>query len=171
MKKPHSFEVTIRNQPKTSLKEAKIRPVTLQDGMRVVALTQSFFPDHDRAVFEEMIVPFLKDSQPSVIFLLGGIIHDEAFRNLVEDEDQFLHKAAPAPEILAAKEAGIHFEEQVLALGKSCGDFIKSLADAGNARVIYIPTATAPSMPTEVEIMRFIHHKKAQIDAFAEKHP
>lgn len=170
MSKGTSYKsVVVKEDPKTSLVEAGIYPLTLADGMKVVAIGHTYFPNHDRSL-NEVVLQYLRDTRPAVVFLLGGIIDEEPFRSLVEEEDNYLHDVPDAPEVAAARhEEG--FEAQILALGKSCGGFIKSFAEASGGKVIYIPSATHLSMPNEVRLMEFIQRRKSELDGWTENHP
>src|SRR5215471_5729257 len=161
--------VVVKEDPKTSLWEAGIYPLTLKDGMKVVAIAHTYFPNHDRSL-HETVLRYLRDTRPAVVFLLGGIIDEEPFRSLVEEEDNYLHDIPDTPELAAARHKE-GFEAQILALGKSCGDFIKSFAEASGGKVIYIPSATHLSMPNEVRLMEFIQRRKKELDAWSDNHP
>jgi len=161
--------VVVKEDSKTSLRSAKIHPLTLQDGMRIVALGHLYFPYHDRSVFEQ-VLQYLRDTRPEVVMLMGGIVSEDAFRSLADTEDNYLHDTPEVPEVIAAREAG-SFEDQVLALGKTCGDFVKSIQEAAGGTVVYVPSATHLSMPNEVRLMEYIQFKKRYLDQWSSKHP
>jgi len=161
--------VVVKEDPKTSLAEAGINDVTMPDGSRVVAFGHAFFPNHDRAL-HGLILEYLADVKPALVILQGGMIDENAFRALAEDEDNYLHDFPDSPEVAAARELG-SFEKQVLDLGEKCGDYIKSFANASGGKVIYIPSATHLSMGNEVRLMDFIKSKKQALDSWSANHP
>ncbi len=170
MSKSTGFKsVVVKEDAKTSLAEAGIYNLTLESGRRIVALAHMFFPDHDRAMFK-VVLQYLKAAKPDVVFLLGGIVNEEAFKALVEVEVNYLHEFDDAPEVIEARKAGL-FEDRVLALGKSCGNFIRQIQKASGGSVFYVPSATHLSMPNEVRLMEFIQAKKAYLDNWAANHP
>ncbi|GEM_PF-546227 len=160
--------IVVKEDPKTSLAEAGIYPLQLENGMKVVCLAHAYFPNHDRNLLE-LIMQYLRDYQPDVVILLGGMIDESAFKSLIEDEANYLHEYPDAPEVSAARLAP-GFEAQVMALGKTCGDFIKSFAEASGGHVIYIPSATHLSMPNEVRLMEAIQRKKKVLDNWSSNH-
>jgi hypothetical protein len=162
--------IVVKEDAKTSLKEAGVNTLRLENGMRVVALGHAYFPNHDRSL-HALLLQYLRDTQPDAVILLGGMVDEGAFRSLVDEEDNYLHEFADAPEVDAARAVEGGFEEKVLALGKSCGDFIRSFADASGGKVIYIPSATHLSMGNEVRLMEYIQRKKKVLDAWSAKHP
>lgn len=161
--------VVVKEDPKTSLVEAGIHPLTLADGMRVVALGHAFFPNHDRNL-HEVILRYLRDTRPEAVLLLGGMIDENAFKDLIDQEDNYLHEYEDAPEVAAARVAG-SFEKQILSLGKACGEYIKSFADASGGVVVYVPSATHLSMPNEVRLIEAIQRKKKVLDNWSANHP
>ena len=104
-KATHFKSVVVKEDPKTSLKEAGINTLTLPNGSRVVALGHLYFPHHDRSMVE-VVLEYLRATKPAVVFLLGGIVDEEAFKEFGEDQDNYLHQASDAPEVLEALEAG-----------------------------------------------------------------
>ncbi len=170
MSKNTSFKsVVVKEDAKTSLAEAGVYNLTLESGRKIVTLAHLFFPDHDREMFK-VVLKYLEKTKPDVVFLLGGIVNEEAFKSLVEVEVNYLHEYEDAPEVIEARKAGM-FEDQVLKLGKSCGNFIRKIQKASGANVFYIPSATHLSMPNEVRLMEFIQAKKAYLDQWAANHP
>lgn len=166
MSKATSFKkVTVREDAKTSLAEAGIFEMQLPDGMRVAALGYMYYPHHDRNLVES-VLQYLRDSKPGVVFLLGGVIDEDAFKAFGEDQDNYLHAYEPAPEVAEAMAAG-GFEDQVLKLGETCGKFIESIQEASGGQVIYIPSATHLSMSNEVRIMEWIQVSKRIRDSWA----
>jgi hypothetical protein len=141
----------------------------LKDGMRVVALAHMYFPHHDRSMVEQ-VLNYLRDTKPEVVFLLGGIVDEDAFKRFGEDEENYLHDYPDAPEVAEAMAAG-GFEDQVLALGEMCGKFIEQFQEASGGKVIYIPSATHLSMPNEIRLMEWIQQTKRVWDAWVVGHP
>lgn len=160
--------VVVKEDPKTSLAEAGISSLRLTNGMRVVTVGHANYPNHDRPIYAQ-VLNYLRDSKPAVTILLGSMIDEDAFRALLEEEENYLHEVPDAPEVQAAR-ALQGMENQVMALGKSCGDFIKSFADASGGRVIYIPSATHLSMGNEVRIIEAIQQKKRVLDNWSANH-
>lgn len=170
MSKSTQFKsVVVKEDPKTSLAESGIYDLTLPDGARVVALGHAFFPNHDRSL-HQLVLQYLRDAKPAVVLLLGGMVDENAFRSLADDEENYLHDFPDAPEVDEARQEG-SFEKQVLALGESCGDFIRSFAQASGGKVVYIPSATHLSMPNEVRLMEFVQFKKRVLDNWSANHP
>lgn len=165
----HHKRVTVKEDPKTSLHEAGIYPMQLKDGMRVVALAHMYFPHHDRSMVEQ-VLNYLRDTKPEVVFLLGGIVDEDAFKRFGEDEENYLHDYPDAPEVAEAMAAG-GFEDQVLALGEMCGKFIERFQEASGGKVIYIPSATHLSMPNEIRLMEWVQQTKRVWDAWVVGHP
>jgi len=161
--------VVVKEDSKTSLKAAGIHPMTLADGTKIVALAHLYYPYHDRSLVD-VVMKYLRETKPELVFLLGGIVAEDAFRTLVDEEINFLHDQPEVPEVVAAQHAGL-FEEQVIALGKTCGDFIKSIQRASGGNVIYVPSATHLSMPNEVRLMEFLDFKKRNFDDWSANHP
>lgn len=169
-KATHYKSVVVKEDQKTSLAEAGIAELELEDGMRAVALAHVFFPHHDRGMFE-LVLQYLRDTKPEVVFLLGGMISEEAFRSLGEDKQHHLHDGvADVPEIIEAKQAG-GFEDMVLKLGELCGKFLESIQEASGGKVFYIPSATHLSMPNEIRIMEWIQVTKRNRDGWSSNNP
>lgn len=169
MAKPTKFKsVVVKEDPKTSLSEAGISPLTLANGMRVVVIAHAFFPNHDRSL-HQLVLQYLRDTRPQAVIMLGGMIDEDAFKSLCEDETNYLHDFPEAPEVATARQAG-GFEAQIMALGKSCGDFIRSFAEASGGQVIYIPSATHLSLPNEVRLMEAIQRHKDSMDEWSANH-
>ncbi|MBX9671609.1 MAG: hypothetical protein K2X93_28730 [Candidatus Obscuribacterales bacterium] len=161
--------VTVKEDPKTSLAEAGISPMTLKDGMRAVAIAHMYYPHHDRSMVE-LVLQYLRDVRPEVVFLLGGIIDEDSFKQFNEVEENYLHDYPDTPEVLEAMAAG-GFEDQVLKLGEMCGKFIEQFQVASGGKVIYIPSATHLSMPNEIRLMEWIQQTKRTLDAWSVSHP
>src|SRR5579885_1762126 len=143
--------------------------MTLKDGMRVVALGHMYFPHHDRSMVE-CVLQYIRDSKPDVVFLLGGIIDEDAFKRFGEDEANYLHDYPDAPEVDEALAAG-GFEDQVLHLGESCGRFIERFQEASGGKVIYIPSSTHLSMSNEIRLMEWVQATKRFRDGWCKDHP
>lgn len=161
--------ITVKEDPKTSLAEAGIYNLKLTNGQKAVAVAHLYFPHHDRNLVD-LVLQYLRDTKPEVVFLLGGIVDEEAFKDLGDTEANYLHATPDSPEVAAAREAGL-FQDQVLALGASCGAFIRSFQEASGGKVIYIPSATHLSMPNEVRVMEYIQQKKLSLDRWQQNHP
>ncbi len=165
----HFKSVVVKEDPKTSLKEAGIFRMTLKNGMRAVAIGHLYYPHHDRNLVE-LLHRYLRATKPEVIFMLGGMVDEDAFKSFGEDKSNYLHDFPDAPEVQECMEAG-GFEDQVLALGEKCGAFISSFAEASGGKVIYVPSATHLSMPNEIRLMEWIQGTKRFRDNWAALHP
>lgn len=167
------LNITVAAKLRTSLQEAGIYDLHLENGQKVFAIGHTFFPDHDRKIFDGIIVPVLQREKPDVIFVLGGGIHDNAFQDIAPkraDKTSAIHHHPSTPEVLAAMAAGASTERQIMHLGAAAGDFYRSLsAAAGGATVLYIPSA-APAIPSEAELMKFLYYTQMKLDAFYDKH-
>lgn len=165
----HFKRVVVKEDPKTSLHEAGISPMTLKDGMRAVAIAHMYYPHHDRSMVE-LVLKYLRDTRPEVVFMLGGIIDEDSFKRFGEVEENYLHDYPDTPEVAEAMAAG-GFEDQVLKLGEMCGKFIEQFQVASGGKVIYIPSATHLSMPNEIRLMEWIQQTKRVWDAWVVAHP
>lgn len=166
-----SFSVSITPLVKTCAEEAGIYDLDLPDGTRVVALAHAFWPSHDRPLVAA-VQKYLREKRPELVILLGGMLHEEAFKQIVDGQDevkQILHTSTIA-EIAKVREEHEGMEERFLALAKMGGEFIASFAEASGGKVIYIPSVTG-IMPNEIDIMRFVLTQKERADKWAEKHP
>lgn len=166
------LNITVAAKLRTSLPEAGIYNLDLQDGQKVFAIGHPFFPDHDRKLFDGIIFPVLQREKPDVIFVLGGGVHDNAFQDIAPkraEKTSAIHHHPPTPEVIAAMAAGASTEKQIMHLGAQAGDFYRSLsAAAGGATVLYIPSA-APLLPSEAELMKFLYYTQLKLDAFYDK--
>jgi hypothetical protein len=170
MAQSHVYKrITVKGDSTTSFRDAKIHPLTLANGMRIVALGHIYYPYHDRNLVEQ-VLQYLRDTKPEVVLLMGGIISEDAFKTLMDTEDNYLRNIAEVPEVLEAQQA-VSFEEQVLSLGATCGNFVKSIQEAAGGTVIYVPSWTHLSMPNEVRLMEAIQTKKRFLDAWASRNP
>jgi hypothetical protein len=143
--------------------------MTLKDGMRVVAVGHLFFPHHDRSMVEQ-VLQYIRDSRPDVVFLLGGIVDEDAFKRFGEDEKNYLHDYPDADEVADALAAG-GFEDQVLRMGELCGRFIERFQEASGGKVVYVPSATHLSMPNEIRLMEWVQQTKRVRDSWVVSHP
>lgn len=166
------LNITVAAKLRTSLNEAGIYGLDLADGQKVFAIGHSFFPDHDRKLFDGIIKPVLQREQPDVIFVLGGGIHDNAFQEIAPkkaDKTSAIHHHPKTPELIAAMAAHASVEQQIMHLGAAAGNFYRELsAAAGGATVLYIPSA-APALPSEAELMKFLYFTQMKLDAIYEK--
>jgi hypothetical protein len=166
-----SFQVSIRPLVKTCPEEAGIGELTLPNGTRIVAIGQAFWPSHDRTLVDA-VHKFLRTYRPEVVVLLGGMLHEEAFKQAVEDQDDVAKlictsRIAEIDKVRAEHEG---MEERFLALAAMGGDFIASFAESSGGHVFYIPSVTG-MLPNEIDIMRFVLTQKDRADAWADKHP
>jgi hypothetical protein len=166
-----TFQVSIRPLVKTCPEEAGIGELTLPNGTRIVALGQAFWPSHDRTLVE-LVHKFLREYRPEVVVLLGGMLHEEAFKQIVEDQDDVakLICTSKIPEIEAVRRDHEGMEERFLALAEKGGEFIASFAESSGGHVFYIPSVTG-MLPNEIDIMRFVLTQKDRADKWADKHP
>lgn len=166
-----SFQVSIQPLVKTCNEEAGIFDLDLSDGTRIMAIAHAFWPSHDRALVAA-VKKVLADKRPDVLIMLGGMLHEEAFKQVVDGQDEVarLVSKTQIPEITSIREEHEGLEDRFLALAKAGGEFIASFVDAGAKHVVYIPSVTGV-MPNEIDIMRFVLSQKAKADRWAEKHP
>lgn len=159
--------VNVQWNPRTSLKEAGIYKLKLESGARVLAIANLFFPHHDRELVE-LIQRFIKDSRPELIIMLGGMFDPEAFVSLWTNKQTYLHQYEDAPEVASAREeAG--FEDKILRLARSCGEFLKSFSEIACSKVFYIPSTTTLGMSSEVQLMDWIQTEKKRRDQISER--
>jgi len=163
-------KVVVREDAKTSLRAAKIHPLTLKHGQKIVAAAHLYFPYHDRSMFETWL-KFLEEQKPAVVLLLGGIVSEDAFKALWEDEDNYLHDYPEVPEVQEAKEAGL-FEDRVMTLANRIREelFVR-IAKASGATVIWDPSWTHLSMANEVRTVEWIQSTKRFLDGWTQNHP
>lgn len=166
-----SFSVTIRPQVKTCPEEVGIYDLTLADGTKVVAIGHTYWPSHDRSLVETL-KRYLAQARPDVIFFLGGALHEEAFKQVVDDNDlaRKLVGAEVPPELEEVMSAHEGMEDRFLALARMGGKFIAEFAECSGAHLYYIPSVTG-TMPNEIDIHRFVLEQKLRADAWADKHP
>ncbi len=167
----NSFQVAIRPLVKTCPEETGINRLSLPDGTKILVLAHAYFPSHDREL-HSAVLKLLKAERPEITIMLGGMIHEEAFKAVVDDEDVVtkLTKAFVPPEIASIMEKHDGIEKRFLTLGKLGGDYIASFAKASGGHVYFIPSVTG-MMPNEVDIMRFVLEQKERLDAWADRHP
>lgn len=165
----NSFQVAIRPLVKTCPEETGMSRLSLPDGTKILVLAHAYFPSHDREL-HTAVLKLLKEERPEVTILLGGMIHEEAFKAVVDDEDVVtkLTKAYIPPEITAIMDEHDGIEKRFLALGRAGGRFISEYAAASGGHVYYIPSVTG-MLPNEVDIMRFVLEQKERLDTWAEK--
>jgi hypothetical protein len=177
--------VNVRPSVKTCPEEAGVAELNLEDGTKVFVLGHIFYPSHDRpaiAAIHKMLRDQrdLEASRPEaernriVVMLMGGILHEEAFKQVIDEQDHAtkLLRTKVVPEIAAIREQyrDGSFEDRFLALAKLGGEFIASFAESCGGHVIYVPSVTG-MLPNEVDFMRFVLEKKAQLDKRADKFP
>ncbi len=166
-----SFSVAIRPQVKTCPEEVGIYTLGLENGTRIVVIGHTYWPSHDHNLVETL-KKFLAASRPDVIVFLGGAIHEEAFKAVVDDNDlttKLIGADVPKEldEVMKAHEG---MEERFLELARRGGKFIAEFAEISGAHMYYIPSATG-SMPNEIDIQRFVLEQKERADAWADRHP
>jgi len=171
MAKSTNFKrVVVKEDPKTSLRAAKIHPMRLADGRKIVALGHMFWPYHDRSMFET-ILQYLRDEKPDVVFLLGGMVSESAFKSLWDQEDIYLHDYPEVPEVLEAQEAGL-FEDRIQCLADSAREnLFMRIQDASGGLVVWTPSCTHLSMENEVRITEWIQGTKRYLDGWMTNHP
>lgn len=160
--------VVVKEHAVQSLAEAGIYDLQLENGTKIVALANTLFPNHDENAVS-LILQHIEKTRPEVVFLLGHIVDEDSFRALADTEFNFLHRIKDA-EALANAIANDGFEEKVLSLGKSAGEFIKRFAAFG-ASVFYVPSWTNIGLPNELGIMDYVQMKKRFLDSWAANHP
>lgn len=167
----NSFQVAIRPLVKTCPEETGINRLSLPDGTKILVLAHAYFPSHDREL-HTAITKLLENEKPEVTVLLGGMIHEEAFKAVLDDEDTVtkLTKAYVPPEIQRIMSEHTGVEKRFLELAKMGGEYIAGFQKASGGHVYYIPSVTG-MLPNEVDIMRFVLEQKERLDAWADKHP
>lgn len=166
-----SFSVAIRPQVKTCPEEVGIFKLNLADGTKLVVIGHTYWPSHDHSLVETL-KKYLAKARPDVIIFLGGAIHEEAFKAVVDDDDlttKLIGAEVPAEleEVMKAHEG---MEERFLELARRGGRFIAQFAEVSGAHLYYVPSATG-SMPNEIDIHRFVHEQKDRADAWVDRHP
>lgn len=166
-----SFSVTIRPQVKTCPEEVGIYDLALPDGTKVVAIGHAYWPSHDRSLVETL-KKYLAATKPDVIFFLGGALHEEAFKQVVDDDDlaRKLVGAAVPPELTQVMDEHEGMEDRFLELARQGGRFIAEFAECSGAHLIYIPSVSG-AMPNEIDIHRFVLEQKMRADAYVDRHP
>lgn len=169
-----TVSVNIRPLIKTCVEEQGLGELTLKDGTRIVALAHTFWPNHDRSLMTA-VRALLADVKPDVVFFLGGALNEEAFKQVVDEQDRSRrlvaqHEAPELTKIRAEKESQ---EERFLALARGGGEFLADIQAAAGCHMYYIPATPAGggSMPNELGILDFVLGQKAKIDDWAERHP
>ncbi|MBY0546730.1 MAG: hypothetical protein K2W95_05530 [Candidatus Obscuribacterales bacterium] len=166
-----SFSVTIRPQVKTCPEEVGIFDLTLSDGTKVVAIGHTYWPSHDRSLVETL-KRYLAEAKPDLIFFLGGALHEEAFKQVVDDDDlaRKLVGAPVPPELQQVMADHEGMEDRFLELARQGGRFIAEFAECSGAHLIYIPSVSG-AMPNEIDIHRFVLEQKMRADAYVDRHP
>lgn len=166
-----AFQVSIRPLVKTCPEEAGIFDLELPNGTRVIAIAHALWPSHDRGLVDA-VKKLLADKRPAIVVMLGGMVHEEAFKHVVDADDVIarLVSTTQVPEIVQVRTEHEGMEERFLALAKLAGEFIASFAEVSGAHVVYIPSVTG-FMPNEIDIMRFVLTQKEKADNYAERHP
>jgi hypothetical protein len=166
-----TFSVSIRPLVKTCPEEAGIGELQLPNGTRIVTIGQAFWPSHDRTLVD-MVHEYLRKTRPEIVVMLGGMLHEEAFKQIVEDKDDVakLICTTKIPEIEKVRADHEGMEERFLALAHMGGEFIASFAKSSGGHVFYIPSVTG-MLPNEIDIMRFVLTQKERADKWADKHP
>src|SRR5580700_10211998 len=142
MAKGTSFKrVVVKEDAKTNMRAAKIHPLQLANGQKIVALGHLFYPYHDRSLFET-VLQYLEEVKPDVVILLGGIVAEDAFKSLWDVEDNYLHDYPEVAEVEEARDAG-GFEARVRALAARCRtDLFERIQKATGKLVIWDPSWT-----------------------------
>jgi hypothetical protein len=183
------LNVVVSPWHKTSLLEAGVYDLQLEEGAKFVALAHCQYPDHDRSLVEGIVYPFLEQYKPDAVFLLGGMIHDDAFNNFAPRDDKrvTVHQQPLAPEIVAVlskhlgtstkdskaaddgDELAYKFRDMVFNFGADhCGQFIDSFSQPASSQVFYIPSAS-PLLPNEAEIMNFLYYASKRVVGHLQK--
>jgi hypothetical protein len=160
--------VVVKEHPVQSVAEAGVYDLTLANGDRVVALANTLFPNHDEGTVE-LILNYIERKRPAAVILLGHIVDEDTFRSLADMEENYLHRLTDSKEFGEAM-AQDGFEDKVLTLARSCGDFIKRFAQFGST-VYYVPSWTNLGLPNELAIMDYVHMKKRYLDSWTANHP
>lgn len=166
-----AFTVSIKPQVKTCPEEVGIGKLTLPTGARIVVLAHAFYPSHDRSLMTA-VDKLLATEKPDAVILLGGMVHEDAFKVIADDEKNHFTKLTGVqmpPEITEILELD-GLEERFLALAKKSGEFIAHFAEVSGAHVYYVPTLTG-MLPNEIDIIRYVLEQKERADSFADQHP
>jgi len=163
--------VTVKEDPKTTLRSAKIHPLQLDHGKKIVALGYMYYPYHDRAMFE-LVLDYLRDEKPDVVLLMGGMVSEDAFKAAWDDEQgNLLHDTPEVREVLEAKDAGM-FEDRIKHLADRCREeFFMRIAEASGGLVIWDPAWVHKSMPNEYRMMEWIQNTKRALDKHMRNNP
>lgn len=173
------FTVSIRPLVKTCPEEVGIGKLSLPDGTPVIVVAHAFYPSHDRPLIEavkeylaDLKKKTAKNSPVPAIFMLGGMIHEDAFKVVVDDDQQFtqLTGVKMPPEIETIRERYEGLEDRFLALSRLSGKFIAEFAEVSGGHVYYIPSVTG-MLPNEIDIQRYVLEQKVRADKYADNHP
>lgn len=175
--------VNVRPNVKTCPEESGIAELALDEGTKIICLAHTFFPSHDRSAVAAILnmLRHQRDREAAkpaaerkkiVVMLLGGVIHEEAFKQVIDEQDEAtkLLKIKPVAEVTRIRKDNETFEDRFLGLARLGGDFVRDFAEASGGHVLYIPSVTG-MLPNEVDFMRFVLEKKKQLDRKADKHP
>ena len=119
------------------------------------------------------MLQYLRDTKPEVVFLLGGMVDEEAFRSLGEDKQHHLHDWPDVPEVVEAKQAG-GFEDMILKLGELALDtHTGSVTLAGRpitltaqeSRLLAYLLHAAPRIVTRTELSEHVYDRDHEPDS------
>lgn len=162
--------VVVKEDPKTSLRAAKIHPLRLKNGAKVAAIGHLYWPYHDRNFFD-LFLQYCRDEKPDVVLLLGGIFSESAWKSLWENEDNYVHDYPEVPEVVEARSAGI-FEDRVRALcDRGREEVFDRITETGVKLVLWVPSWTHLSMENEVRLTEWIQFTKRFLDGWMTNHP
>lgn len=166
-----AFKVSIKPQVKTCPEEVGIAPLPLPSGSRVVVLAHCFYPSHDRSLMAA-VDKFLKNYKPDAVILLGGMVHEDAFKIVANDEKNLFSKltGVKMPAEIDEVMGKARLEDRFLSLAKKSGKFIAHFAEVSGAHVYYVPTLTG-MLPNEIDILSYVLEQKERADSYAENHP
>jgi hypothetical protein len=169
-----TFQVNIRPLVKTCPDESGIGELDLPDGSRVVMTGLHLWPNQDRGLVAALR-QYLVDKRPDLVILLGGILNEEAFKQVADSTDRMRKMIASrqAPEITRIRNEHEGLEDRFLALAAEGGKYIADFAEASSGHVIYIPSVPSATgqLPNELGLIDFVLAQKEKLDKWAEKHP
>lgn len=161
-----SKTVQVREDVKTSVKEAGLFPLDIPDGTHIAAFSCGNFPHHDRNL-HDLILKMLDDTKP-VIFMLGSMVDEEAFRLVCGIRDLCVNAHDHVPEICQAR-GYPQFEDRILHLGRSAGKYISSFAEVTGQKIFYIPATGARSIGSDIRIVDYVQQEKYRRDSQSRK--
>jgi len=180
MQKGSVLNIAVPNPLHISSKMAGAYSAFLYEGERVFAIHGMYIPRHDRPLWDEVVLPFLRWYKPTYVFVLGRAFDLVSIQQLapralrlednVDDRDQL-------PEVVAAKSESEIWEVRVLHLMKTIGQKLLELLDAANenkkpdeeqARLIYIPAIEGPQqkMPPEAYLKLVFDRIQPRVDGW-----